>query len=99
MPFRIDYAPGTEEHLRYLTSAQQSLAQDHILEQLTQDHTVETRNRKPLRPNDLATWELRIGSIRVYYDVAMRPDPVVAVVAIGIKTRSILRIGGEVITL
>jgi len=30
---------------------------------------VETRNRKKLRPNPLAPWELRIGKARVFYDV------------------------------
>lgn len=29
----------------------------------------ETRNRKILRPNQVAEWELRIGKYRVFYDV------------------------------
>ena len=39
---------------------------------------METRNRKRLRPNETAEWELRIGRFRVFYDV----DEVVLVVAI-----------------
>ena len=27
---------------------------------------VEMRNRKPMRPNPVAPWELRIGNLRVY---------------------------------
>ncbi len=77
MPYRIDYAPITEEHLRHLTRAQQALVQDLVLEQLIHQPNVKTRNRKPLRPNDLATWEFRVGSLRVYYDVF--PEPMVLV--------------------
>jgi hypothetical protein len=29
----------------------------------------ETRNRKPLRDNPLADWELRVGRFRVFYEV------------------------------
>jgi len=42
---------------------------DQIEVQLTYRPDVETRNRKRLRPNPLAPWELRIGEIRVFYDV------------------------------
>jgi hypothetical protein len=31
--------------------------------------TLETRNRKPMRPNPIAPWELRIGHLRVYFEV------------------------------
>jgi mRNA-degrading endonuclease RelE of RelBE toxin-antitoxin system len=37
---------------------------------LTAQPLTETRNRKPLRPNDLAAWEARIGGrYRVFYGV------------------------------
>jgi mRNA-degrading endonuclease RelE of RelBE toxin-antitoxin system len=39
---------------------------------------VEARNRKRLRPNETAEWELRIGKFRVFYDV----DHTVRIVAI-----------------
>lgn len=52
-----------------------------------------------MRPNPLATWELRIGHFRVYYDVLAEPEDTVLIVAVGIKDRSTLRIGGEVVTL
>jgi mRNA-degrading endonuclease RelE of RelBE toxin-antitoxin system len=35
---------------------------------LTHDANVETRRRKPLRPNRIAPWELRIDEYRVFYD-------------------------------
>jgi len=61
--------------------------------------TVETRNRKPMRPNPMAPWELRIGILRVYYDVEEEPEPVVRIHAVGIKQRNRVRIGREVVEL
>jgi hypothetical protein len=72
---------------------------DTVDRQLAYQPTVETRNRKPIRPNPLAPWELRIGSLRVYYDVAEAPVPVVFVRAVGIKYRNRVVIGGEEIEL
>ncbi len=70
-----------------------------VEQQLSRQPRVETRQRKPMRPNPLAPWELGIGKLRVYYDVSEEPEPVVAVRAIGIKERSRVRIGKQVFTL
>ena len=67
--------------------------------QLVHEPAVETRNRKPMRPNPVAPWELRIGNLRVYYDVEEEPEPVVYVRAVGVKQRNRVRIGKEVIEL
>lgn len=63
--------------------------------QLAHEPTVETRKRKPMRPNPLAPWELRIGDLRVYYDVEEGPPAVVYIRAVGVKERNRVRIGGE----
>jgi hypothetical protein len=52
-----------------------------------------------MRPNPLATWELRVGKLRAYYDVLTEPEATVLIVAVGIKDRSTLRIGGEMVIL
>jgi hypothetical protein len=52
-----------------------------------------------MRPNPVAPWELRIGNLRVYYDVEEDPEPVISVRAIGIKKRNQVWIGKEVIDL
>jgi len=52
-----------------------------------------------MRPNPLAPWELRIGNLRVYYDVEEEPESVVFVRAVGVKQRNRVRIGREVIEL
>ena len=72
---------------------------DGVDEQLVYEPTVETRNRKPMRPNPIAPWELRIDPMRVYYDVESEPEQVAKIRAVGIKARNDLRIGGEVIEL
>jgi mRNA-degrading endonuclease RelE of RelBE toxin-antitoxin system len=97
--YRIEYSPTAEEHLRALSAGERATVFDSIDEQLGQQPALETRNRKPMRPNPLAPWELRIGDLRVYYDIADEPERVVTIVAIGIKDRNSLRIGGEEVQL
>jgi mRNA-degrading endonuclease RelE of RelBE toxin-antitoxin system len=99
LPYRIEYSPDAEEHLRGLTARQQAIVVDTVEEQLIHQPTVETKNRKPMRPNPVAPWELRIGTLRVYYDTEEDPEPVVHIRAVGIKERHQVRIGGEVIEL
>lgn len=99
MAFRIEYAPATVEHLKDLTARQQSIVLDGVARYLTVDPMVETRNRKPMRPNPLAPWELRLGKLRVYFDVVSEPEPVVVVLAVGVKERNTIRLGKTVINL
>lgn len=99
MPYRIEYSPDAEGHLSALTAAQEATVLDQVDEQLTHEPAVETRNRKPMRPNPVAPWELRIGPLRVYYDIQEEPEPVVLVRAVGIKRRNQVRVGGRVIEL
>ena len=72
---------------------------DSLARQLAHEPTVETRNRKRLRPNPLAPWELRIGHLRVYFDVEEDPRLVVRIVAMGVKVRNRVWIGGEEVEL
>jgi hypothetical protein len=72
---------------------------DTVDEQLMHQPTVETRNRRPMRPNPLAPWELRVGQLRVYYDIEEEPEMVVHIRAVGIKERNRVRIGKEVFEL
>ena len=98
MAFQIEYSPAAEDHLRALTARQRARVLDTVDVQLMHQPDVETRNRKPMRPNPVAPWELRIGDLRVYYDI-MRDSDRVLVRAIGIKKRNIVRIGGEEVKL
>jgi len=52
-----------------------------------------------MRPNQLATWELRIGTSRMFYDVYEEPEQLVTIQAVGIKKGNRLRIGGDEVDL
>jgi mRNA-degrading endonuclease RelE of RelBE toxin-antitoxin system len=97
--YRIEYSPEVENHLRMLTARQQTIVLDTVDKQLMHQPTAETRNRKPMRPNPVAPWELRIGNLRVYYDVEEEPERTVFIRAIGVKLRNKVQIGKEVIEL
>jgi mRNA-degrading endonuclease RelE of RelBE toxin-antitoxin system len=99
VPFRIEYSPDSEEHLRALSGRQRAIVLDAVDAQLVSQPLIETRNRKPMRPNSLAPWELRVGSLRIYYDVEEDPDQVVYIRAVGLKLGNRVRIGRDVIEL
>jgi mRNA-degrading endonuclease RelE of RelBE toxin-antitoxin system len=97
--YQIIYSPEAEDHLRWLPAREQSIVLDEVDKQLEYQPTVKTKNRKSMRPNSLAEWELRIDYLRVYYDVVEIPDPVVYIQAVGIKERDQVRIAGKVMKL
>ncbi len=52
-----------------------------------------------MRPNPLAQWELRIGNLRVYYQVEEEPEALVHIRAVGLKVRNRILIVGEEVDL
>ncbi len=97
--YRIELSPECEEHLRALTARDRSIVLDALEGHLAHQPTVETRHRKLMRPNPIAPWELRLGDLRVYYDVEDAPEPLVHVRAVGVKHHNELRIAGRTFTL
>jgi hypothetical protein len=98
LPYIIEYSPEAEEHLQRLTVRQRKIVFDTVDRQLLNQPNVETKNRKPMRPNPVAPWELRMGAC-AYYDVEEHPASKVVVAAVGVKERNRVRIGGEIIDL
>ena len=97
--FTLSFAPQAIEHLDWIESKRHGLVRRAIKEQLTHTPANETRNRKTFdQPAPFeATWELRCGPdnrFRVFYDVDAEAHAV-QVLAIGVKDRSRLLIGGE----
>lgn len=82
-----------------MTARQRSIVFNAVDEQLVHEPYVETRNRKPMRPNPVAPWELRIGPLRVYFETVEEPEAVVTILAVGIKHRNRIYIGGKEIEL
>ena len=98
-PFALVYAEEVKKHLRAIDSKYHSVIQSETEAQLLFHPDVENRNRKPLkRPTAFgADWELRLGPdnrFRVFYQVNAE-DREVRVLAIGVKDRNRLYIGGE----
>ena len=102
-PYSLVYAPAVQQHLRAIERRHYALIRETLEEQLLFEPDAETRNRKPLRQPALfeAQWELRFGpgnQFRVFYEID-REDRKVYILAIGIKERDRLFIGGEEVKL
>lgn len=93
--FNLSFNANGNDDLKFLKKADQALIMDAIKEQLSNEPLQETRNRKPLRPNQLASWELRVaGAFRVFYDVEEENQEVV-IKAIGWKDHNKLYLRGK----
>ena len=66
---------------------------DGIETHLCRQPAVKTRNRKPLRANPLAKWELRLDPFRVFYNVDTI-NAIVTAIAVGEKQNERLLIRG-----
>jgi len=92
--FQIEFTPEAFDDLQILRKYDQQEIVTAIQTQLRYQATRETRNRKRLRPNQLAEWELRIGDFRVFYDVDTN-QAMVKIEAVGYKRGSKLFVHGE----
>jgi mRNA-degrading endonuclease RelE of RelBE toxin-antitoxin system len=92
--YEIEFTPEALEDLQSLRKFEQQEVIAGVESQLKHEPTVETRNRKKLRPNDFAAWELRIGRFRVFYNVDDTVH-IVSLEAIGFKIGNQLFIRGE----
>ena len=92
--WNIEFLAEAEEELVELRPFDQQRIVTAIETMLSHEPMRESRNRKRLRPNRLAEWELRVEAFRVFYDVDV-PMNVVRIVAIGEKKGRALFIRGE----
>lgn len=98
-PYELIYDPEVRKHVSKIESKYHSLIRRQIQAQLRFKPETETRNRRPpLRPSVFASaWQLRFGPdnrFRVFYqtDHALRQ---VHILAVGVKIRNRLWVGGE----
>jgi mRNA-degrading endonuclease RelE of RelBE toxin-antitoxin system len=99
MGHRIEFTAEARDHLRDLSGRDRATVLEAIREQLIHEPSRPTRNRKPMRPNPLAPWVLRVGDLRVYYEVTGRPAACVTIRAVGVKVRERVLVGGVEIDL
>ncbi len=98
MGIEIRWSPDARDHLRRLSAHLHALVLDEVERHLTQRPDEPTQKQKQLAENPLATWELRLGDIRVFYDVN-REENTVDIVAVGVKEHNRLRIASEEVEL
>ncbi len=102
-PYALVYAPVVKSHLRVIERHHYSLIRASIEEQLRFERGIETTNRKPLQQPALieAQWELRFGPdnrFRAFYEIDHESRKVY-ILALGVKERNRLLIGGEEVDL
>jgi mRNA-degrading endonuclease RelE of RelBE toxin-antitoxin system len=97
VPYEIQFVASAKEQLKGFAVSDRTRIIGAIEKQLSNEPKKETRHRKRLRPNPLAPWELRVGHLRVFYDVEDKCK--VTILAVGTKDRNKLYIGGKEIQL
>ena len=90
--FRITITEDADDHLRSLPARDQRQIETAIQSRLIHEPTMPTRAVKPLRSNPLAQYELRVGDLRVLYNV--EGDEVVLLV-VGRKVGNKLVVKGQ----
>lgn len=96
--FETRFVDSAFEDLEFLKKLEQRHVISMIELHLSSEPATPTRKKKPLRPNDLSTWELRLGAFRVFYDVDSQAM-IVWVKAVGRKERNCLLIRGKEVRL
>lgn len=92
--YQIEFTPEALDDLTALKKNEQTEILDSIEEQLRFEPATETRNRKRMRLDPVAEWELRIGRFRVLYNVEEEVK-IVSIEAVGIKIGSNLVFRGK----
>jgi mRNA-degrading endonuclease RelE of RelBE toxin-antitoxin system len=97
--FTLVFAPETLDHLKAIEPKHHPVIRKEVSEQLRYSADQVSRNRKPIeQPAPFgATWELRFGPgnrFRVFYEIESQ-DQAVWILAIGVKKRDRLFVGGE----
>jgi len=92
--FTLRFTKSAWKDMGFLRKSEQQTIVGAVEEQLVHEPLKETRNRKPLRPNDLSKWELRVGDFRVFYDVVEESHETV-IKAVGRKEHNKLLIRGK----
>ncbi len=82
--YQIEFTTEAFEDLKTFRKFDRKKIVADIESQLAYEPMVETRNRKRLRPNKVAEWEIRLGRFRVFYDVDDEVE-MVKIEAIGYK--------------
>lgn len=92
MPFQLIITEEAERQLRSLSARDQRILEAAIQARLVHQPTQPTRAIKRLRPNSFAEFELRVGELRVLYNVE---GDAVIILIFGRKAGNKLIVAGE----
>lgn len=83
--YEIIYSLDAREDLKWLPRAAQVRVLDEVPVHLAHQPAIASRRRVAMDENPLGVaWELRLGDLRVFYDVRETPAPQVRVIRIGV---------------
>jgi mRNA-degrading endonuclease RelE of RelBE toxin-antitoxin system len=97
MPFEVIFSPSAEIDLDYYRVSEQRVIVDGVKLHLVVDADKESKRRKRLDENQLASWELRLEDHQVFYEIA--DDTYVRIIAVGHKKHNDLFIRVEKVQL
>lgn len=92
MPYRITITDDAERQYREFSAREQRILAAAIQSKLVNQPDLLTRSIKQLRPNPFAQYELRVGDLRILYNVEV--DEVV-ILLVGRKSGNKLIVEGE----
>jgi len=92
--YQIEVTEEAKTDLYYYTAFERKIVTNEIKVQLKHQPLIETKNKKKLRDNPIATWELRSGKYLIFYEVEQTSKKV-AIVAVGHKQHKVLLIRGK----
>jgi mRNA-degrading endonuclease RelE of RelBE toxin-antitoxin system len=92
MPFDISITEDAERQLQSFTARERRMVEDAVWARLSQAPMKPTRAIKQLRPNPFAQFELRVGALRVLYNVEGND---VVLLLVGRKVGNTLVVEGE----
>jgi mRNA-degrading endonuclease RelE of RelBE toxin-antitoxin system len=92
--FDICFTESALDDIGWFRARDRRIIFDGIQQQLADEPTKETRNRKRLRPNKTAEWEVRIEDFRAFYD-ADDDQEVVEIKVVGRKLGSKVIVRGQ----
>ena len=96
--YHIAVTEAGKADLSYYTAFERKIMVAAMRAQLSDSPAVETRNRKRLRDNPIARWELRSGHYRIFYEVDETAWQA-TIVAVGHKDHNRLFIRGQEVQL
>ena len=92
--YKLRVTASALEDLRFLKKSVQGNLLAKMERYLSAEPLRSSLNRKPLRPNEVSSWELRVRAFRVFYEV--NPESrIVLIKAVGRKEHNRLLIRGK----